>query len=678
MASLKDAWTLNKGELLKIVGLYTGIILLGEFFLRRSIIGTFIWALKMPFLFVLNLSLLTLFTAVLMIMTKKSFLITAIVSVLSGILSVVNIMKFNLRNIPVVIDDLFLIKEVWVLLPEILSLRSIILAVLGVFALIVIGYFARKGLKMKPLQNQFTLAFSILLLSGLILIVGSRVYASDLELSKTGFLYSLTNEMRVKPSLDTETLNTAMTLSEQLISKYQEGTKYEAFQPNVIIIQSEAFWDINKLGINFSQNPIENFELLREESLYGEAYVPVFGGGTSNTEYELLTGLSLKNYGHDWFTVFKNEIKSPTLSLASIFRTQGYHTLGIHPYMSWYYNRLEVYKHLGFDTFMSIEFMNQPEILGAYVSDAYTTDLIIDAIEATESPLFSFVVTMQNHGPYGNHRFTDDELDVVIEDEISHPNRYFLRNYTQGLYLSDLELKRLVAYLRTSDEPTIVLFYGDHLPMLGEDYSAYRELNYVGNETNEVLQNDLRTTTVPYILWSNFDRTSKALPTMNISYLTSLVLEKAGAKMPDYLKALWGMHETVPVYFRFKGFDLEGNILTVEDQTFKDIKALQYLYYSELKENAATNPWIIHQNETYNAALKDIQIETIRHNQSVKGRGFYSGMEVTVSGEKISFVFMDDENIMLERVIESGDEIKMTLKDQNGLVLAKSNAFIVP
>lgn len=676
--TIKESWKNNKKELLKITLIYMAIILISEMFLRRSFVGALGWVVTSPFLFILNLSLLLMITALLMMVTKKTFLITSIVGGLSLALSVINIIKYNLRNIPLVVDDLFLINEVWVLLPEIFNIKAVIGILIGGVGVIVVGILARKFLKMKPLQKPFSLSLIIVMFSGLLLFVGSGVYASDLELSKTGFLYSLTNELRVRNSIDETDLRSAQALSEKYIAQYQLKDKDENVQPNVIIIQSEAFWDINKLGLNFNQNPIAHFEALREESLYGEAYVPVFGGGTANTEYELLTGLSLKNYSNDWFTVYKNEIKSPTVSLASIYRSQGYHAMGIHPYMSWYYNRLEVYKHLGFNTFKTLEYMNQPEILGAYVSDAYTTDLIIDAIEETESPLFNFVVTMQNHGPYGNHRFSDDAIDITFDDEMSDSSRYFLRNYTQGLYLSDLELNRLVAYLRASDEPTILMFFGDHLPMLGEDYAAYRELGYIDNEPIESLYKDLRTMTVPYIIWSNYEDTSEALPTMNISYLTSLVLEKSGAALPDYLKGLWGMHDTVPVYFRSSGLDLEGNEIAESDQSFKDIKALQYLYYSDLKSTVNTDRWLIRNNDSYNASLETIEITSIANNQSVRGRGFYSGMEITVSGERLSFVFMNSENVMLERVIDSGDVIKMTLKDQNGLVLADSQEFLVP
>ena len=181
---LVEAWHKNKSELLKMTVIYSAIILISEFFLRRSFGSTLSWVFKTPFLFVLNLSLLLLFTAVLMMITKKTFLITAIVAGASGALSVINIMKFNLRNIPVVLDDLFLINEVWVLLPEIFNVKMIILSSIGLLFLIVLGYWANRLLKMKPLQKQLGLAIVLFSLSSMLLFMGGRTYASDLELSK--------------------------------------------------------------------------------------------------------------------------------------------------------------------------------------------------------------------------------------------------------------------------------------------------------------------------------------------------------------------------------------------------------------------------------------------------------------------------------------------------------------
>ena len=140
--------------------------------------------------------------------------------------------------------------------------------------------------------------------------------------------------------------------------------------------------------------------------------------------------------------------------------------------------------------------------------------------------------------------------------------------------MADVELERLVDYLRESEEPTILLFFGDHLPMLGEDYQTYREVEYVGNEDNHSLQNDLRMMAVPYLIWSNFDDTSEKLPTMNASFITSMILEEAQAEMPDYLKVLAIAREKMPLYFREFGYDSNGTKVEKDSPQFMNIKSL--------------------------------------------------------------------------------------------------------
>ena len=485
--------------------------------------------------------------------------------------------------------------------------------------------------------------------------------------------------------LAADEIETADALYQQYITEYNEKYPYQSpdVKPNVIVVQSEAFWDINKLDLKLSENPLKNFEELRKESRYGELYVPVFGGGTSNTEYEILSGMSLKNYSSDWYMVYPNEISAPKVTLASIFRNQGYEAVGIHPYMSWYYNRLEVYKHFGFNTFRSLEFMNEAEIIGAYVSDRYTTDLIIDAIETTEKPLFNFTVTMQNHGPYGNERFASDEFDVTVKTKLSDSSNYFLKNYVQGIYLTDLELLRLVDYLRASDEPTILVFYGDHLPMLGEDYQAYRESEYIDDEKSETLQSDLRIMGVPYIMWSNYDDTSKELPTMNMSYFTSTILKEAGADMPDYLKALSIAGENLPLFFRTHGVDINGRQVDAEDPLYTNTQALNYLIYTKLKNGENLDPWLVktEDNKMYNQGIDVIETKSaeVEGGQTVlTGENFYDTMKVSVNGKEVAFNHVNIHEIELKKVLVSGDTVSMTLSDTEGKVIAKSKAFQMP
>ena len=681
--SLIESWRLNGIPLLKMMSVYLLILFIMEALFRKSVGDTVKWIVASPFLFSLNLFTLMAISGILLILTRRIVWVTIIVSFMTVILSFINIGKFALRNVPLLYDDIFLLKEVLILLPEIFNLKSIIMIGIGVLVAIGLGFALFKFFKKSTLQKHRLAAFTLSLISIGVLSIGQNINAADIDISKTGFIYSLSNNTREQVILNEEQLETAGNLYDQYIAEYNGRTHEKTLekQPNVIVIQSEAFWDINKLGVKYNKNPIPNFEALRKESRYGELYVPVVGGGTSNTEYEILTGMTLKNYSNDWYMVYPSEINQPMVSLASIFKNQGYTTSGIHPYQSWYYNRTAVYEHLGFDTFKTIEFMNDPEIIGAYMSDRYTTDLIIDAIETTEKPLFNFTVTMQNHGPYGNHRFSSDQFDIDIKTKLTDSTRYFLANYVQGLYMADVELERLVNYLRESEEPTILVFYGDHLPMLGEDYQTYREVDYVGDEDNYLLQNDLRMMAVPYLIWSNFDDTSEELPTMNASFITSLILEEAQVEMPDYLKVLAIAREKMPLYFREFGYDSNGTKVEKDSPQFMNIKSLYVSIFDKLKDTDSLKPWLVENNTAYNKTITVIDIESATADggsTTLKGNNFYQAMKLTVGESEVTFRFVSENEVIVESALASGDTVMAKLYDSEGKQIAESNAYVLP
>ena len=669
-----------------MIMIYVFIIIGTEAVFRKSLVGTLTWVAQSPFLFLLNLAMLVMVSSLLLIITKRIVWVTIFVGTVATILSFVNIGKYALRNVPLLYEDFFLVKEVWVLMPQLVNAKTLLMVVIGALVLAAISFFLFKFFKSNSLHKHRLLSATVMMVSLILLIVGQNVNSADIDISKSGFLYSLSNNTRAASVVvDEAQLEAADNLFAKYVKEYNTqnpaDSAGDAVKPNIIIIQSEAFWDINKLGIKMSKNPISFFESLREESHYGELYVPVVGGGTSNTEFEILTGMTLKNYSNDWYMVYPNEIKSPTVSLASILRKQGYESVGIHPYMSWYYNRLEVYKNLGFNAFKTIEFMNNIDKVGDFASDQYATDQIIEAVETTDKPLFNFTVTMQNHGPYGNLRFAADEFDIDINSKMSDSSRYFLHNYVQGLYLSDLALENLVNYLRDCGEPTILVFYGDHLPMLGEDYQAYRDVDYVGDEDNASLQVDLRMMAIPYVMWKNYDDTSVKTPTMNASYLTSYLLKEAGLDMPDYLKALYMARESMPLYFRNFGYDVKGDKLSSDTAEFMNTKALYLSIYDDLKEGVGTSDWLIDDFVDYNKTLSEIQISsaTVLTNQTdIMGNHFYEAMVVMVNGEKTSFEFVDDQHITLKKKLTSGDKIEMKLYDSEDKILGSAPVFVMP
>ena len=670
----------NGHPFLLMMGIFLILIIGLEAIFRKSLWDTLNWIISEPFLFAMNFFTLLMIAGVMLVITRRITWVTYGVSLLTIILSAINIGKYQLRNVPLVYEDLFLIKEVWMLMPVLVNPKNILFMLLGLLGAVILGFVVAKLFKKFTLHKHRILSILACCVSALLLMVGQHINSADITISRTGFIYSLSNVTREKPIVLAESIEEAKDTYNTYLDAYEQknpqsltGTK-----PNIIVIQSEAFWDINRLDVKFNQNPIPFFESLRKKSVYGDAYVPVFGGGTSNTEYEVLTGLTLKNFYSDWYMVYPNEIKQPTVSLASILRKQGYQAEGIHPYMSWYYNRIAVYNYFGFNSFKTIEFMNNIDIIGAYMSDTYITDQIIESVEKSEAPLFNFTVTMQNHGPYGNHRFDGDEFDVNIESKLTDSSRYFLSNYAQGVYLTDVELKRLVTYLETCGEPTVLLFFGDHLPMLGEDYQVYREVGYIGDESSEMLQQDLRMMSVPYVLWSNFDQTSKEMPTMNISYITSLLLEQSGVDMPDYLKVTAMMREDMPLYLKDFGFDRNGNRQEKDSTLYKNIQSLYYKLLDDLKSEDVSGDWLIKQNNDYNKTLTQITINTVLVEDSrstVSGGPFYESMVAYLNGNEVPFVFESDAQVVLDVPLKTGDTLSFRLLDNEGRVLGMSNGY---
>ncbi|MDN5352630.1 MAG: hypothetical protein PWQ12_1551 [Clostridiales bacterium] len=687
---LSRDWKLDRIYWLKLSVFLVFILMMDEWLYRRDVVSALMWPVHYPVFFLMNFFVLLGVSAVLVIMTGRLYGSSMAVGVPVLLIGAVNAAKMALRNVPLTVEDFSLLKEVLALSDALFNQKTILYVVMGIAAIFVMSRLIKSWYGSGRHTLQRPVAVVLVAISVAVFAWGQVAFSSDLPLIETGFIYSLSNPLRQEKGFSAEAraeaeaaLENSAAVENPVDALSNTGLE-EGEQPNIIIIQSEAFWDVTKLGIAFTQDPISNFEALQEESLHGRMYVPVVGGGTSNTEFEVLTGLTMKNYYNDWYMVYPNEISAPEATLASILRTQGYTSIGTHPYMSWYYNRREVYKYFGFDRFETLEYLDNPELIGTYTSDAYLMDRIMDTIESEDKPIFDFVVTMQNHGPYGNPRF--DTFDVKIADRagLSDPAVYFLNNYVQGVYLSDQALGTLIDKLRESDEPTLVMFYGDHLPMLGEDYLTYREAGYVGTEDSNTLQQDLSMMTVPYIIWSNYGAPTGELPVMNASFMTPRLLEIAGAEVPDYLKAIKALSENTPIITRSYVLASDGTRAEEGSDAYQVARAQYQLIWDRMR--ASEDPfdmtkWIISDNSDYNATLNDIRIETVSADGGktvIGGTHLYSNAVLLVNGSEQGFDWTDETQISINKKLKSGDVLMMRLSDSEGTVLAESAAYTMP
>lgn len=336
---------------------------------------------------------------------------------------------------------------------------------------------------------------------------------------------------------------------------------YTDEKPNIIMIMSESFWDPTQFkNLRFTTDPIPTIRKLRKEAVSGWLLSPQFGGSTANPEFEALTGHSMAflPYGS---IAYEQYVKEPMPSLVSYLRNEGYYTVGIHPYVSWFWDREDVYPRLGFEKTIFNEDFEDPEIEAGYISDMSAVKEVIKQYEENkqgeDKPFFSFLVTMENHGTYEDKPYQKRTIKVTNQN-LSEETRHILNNYVQGVKNADTALKYLIDYFEKVDEPTIVVMFGDHLPALGTNYSVYKELGYVQSE-DFTAREYIKLHTTPFVIWNNYNRKQENAGIMNVHYIAPYMLSQSNVDMPKYFRFLLELKKEVPAYTSFVCLDENGN-----------------------------------------------------------------------------------------------------------------------
>ncbi|MCR5528000.1 MAG: LTA synthase family protein [Saccharofermentans sp.] len=354
-------------------------------------------------------------------------------------------------------------------------------------------------------------------------------------------------------------------------------------RPNVICIMSEAYADLRNIrDFNTTEPVMPYYDSLMGECMHGDLAVSIFGGGTCNTEFEFLTGYSM-SYLLPGSSVYSLYVNSPIDALPQIYRDNGYRTVALHSFDGSWWDRQDKYPMLGFDEFITRDdFDPNCEYVRRYISDRATFEMLTSIYEESEEPLFLFCVTMQNHADFADH-YDNMHYDIHVTNPVSPTGEPFnyADNYLSLLRESDDALEYLIEYLRTSDEPTIVVFFGDHCPTLSPDF--YEEL----------LQTDLGGITIedsvpiyetPYFIWANYNLGSGGT-TINTragdrgitspNFLGQTVLDLSGIYSPESRSCLRVLQQRIGAMSSLGIFDPSGALHT--DLSFFDDETLDTL-----------------------------------------------------------------------------------------------------
>lgn len=307
--------------------------------------------------------------------------------------------------------------------------------------------------------------------------------------------------------------------------------------PHIVVVMNESFADLQKIGnMGLSTEIMPFIDSLNENTIHGYALASVFGGGTSNSEYELLTGNSMGFFKQNPI-VYQEYLKNRSYSMATFLHDLGYYCVATHPYYGSGWARTAAWPFLGFDEISFLDDYPQQDLIRNYVSDSEMYGQIINTFKSKtgDDPLFVFGVTMQNHGGY------DVSEDAFPSEDFVGSAYPDVNQYLQLIRISDASLEKMISFFQKYEEDVVLLFFGDHFPKLSSSF--YESLNHGPIDTLEEIQNQY---TVPFFIWANYDIEEKEITLTSLNYLSSYLMETAGIELPPYNRFLRDVELFIP------------------------------------------------------------------------------------------------------------------------------------
>ena len=411
------------------------------------------------------------------------------------LLIVVNNAKYHAMREPFLFYDfeyfLDAIKHPRLYLPF-LGVGRALLAVFGLVLVIVLGRMVETSILVNVSRSQWWGLVSVLLVSGLLmLVVGYSFIGRNMPVSLDpkpdyvrlgliGFIWYYAKLHFAYPKLKhaqnvsrkSAKLFRWVKKSNTLVMKshFQKADDYDQL-PDIIVVQSESFFDPRPIFTCVEPSVLAEFdEVCRGSVFSGALQVPAWGANTIRTEAAFLTGLAAEELGVNQFSPYRYFLRHPKQTLAHQLQSLGYTTVCVHPYPASFYQRDRLYPQMGFDHFIDITAFKDEDKVGQYTSDAAVTEQVRELLGGSSSPMFIYVITMENHGPL--HLETpevDDKKRFYIEQQPEGCDD--LTVYLKHLKNASLMSKALRDLLIARPNGGLLCWYGDHVPIMSNVYS---------------------------------------------------------------------------------------------------------------------------------------------------------------------------------------------------------------
>ena len=632
------------------------LILVIEVLARHSLTGgiRFVW--DHPFLTLLSAAILTAFYVLALLVPKRNFVWLCITVIIVG-LAVTNSILLCFRITPLAATDIALLTSVFEIMGIYLTVWQIILLVLLV--LVVIAGLVYLGIYMKkqtyyPLLAVGNAAVSILAVVMMIHIGDARGWLQTEfanlpdAYADNGFVYCFTRSLfdRGISKPDTYDEDTVDNILEDM--KKQKTNEVEE-KPNIIFIQLESFMDLKRMqGVTYSEDPTPVYSSLRKNCPGGFLKVPSVGAGTANTEFEILTGMTLDYFGageYPYKTVLQDETCE---SMAYNLRELGYRTGVLHNNTGSFYSRNKVFATLGFDYFVSSEYMENLSYnpIG-WAKDKVLTGQIQHILKTTSEPDLIYTITVQDHGKYPTELLENPHIKVsgfAPEDE-ERQNAFTY--YVNQCHETDAFLGSLIATLNAFEEPVVLVLYGDHLPNLDITEEELASGNLFQTE---------------YVIWSNKKMLKDyELPKKNENL--------CAYQLSAHVLKLLGMNNGLLTKFH----QMYHNY----DNYKSNLKILQYdMLYGKKEVYDGLSPYEPTDLQMGFDPIRITDVSSVGGSVYVMGKNFTESSFVFIDGKKQDTVFLNENTLMVsDKELKGGEEVYVAQLTDVSVQLSSTEVF---
>lgn len=634
-------------------------VCIGYFFIeaisRHSLWEAVDFMKERPLVFLYNAFLIFTTTLIVYLFRRRVFWRTILFIFWMG-LGIINGVLLSNRVTPFTGPDLHLITDAFQIADRYLSpfffVVVVIVAVLAVIGLIILFFKGpRYQGKMRYKLNIPLIAVGIAAFAGTTKLALEKRVLSN-YFGNIAFAYE---DYGYPYCLATTVFNTGIGLPrdyseeavENIVKSEESLPETGEKRPNILFLQLESFFDPELVEyLNISEDPIPNFRKLMQEYSSGYFKIPSVGAGTANTEFESITGMSMRYFGPGEYP-YKSILKETTCeSAAYVLKSLGYGTHAIHNNEANFYGRKNVFANLGFDSFTSEEYMSEQDDTNPndWVRDHNLTKYILQAMESTEGPDYVYTISVQGHGDYPEEPVLENPK-ITVSGASSQAENYKWEYYCNQIYEMDQFIKELTDELSKLDEDVVLVMYGDHLPTMG--------LTVTDVKNKYLFQTE-------YVIWDNMGLEKQD---------KNLAAYQMAAEVMDRV----GIHEGN--VFRFH----QARRNTKNYQV--DLEMLQYdILYGEKYVYGGKNPF---ERVKMHLGVEDAQLDSIEKISDgqyyIKGKNLTQSAFLEVNGELVAANFVDENTLLLlDTELKENDTVDIAIRSNSSThrVLTRTEKYI--